>query len=83
MPNSHEQPYYADGSHGYWEIKPPKPSAEDRYEQREYIIKHIMDRGGYEYSNRHEKILAIWKDYYLLKKYKNLWRAVNEHIPGL
>ena len=56
---------------------------ESRWDQRENIVKHIMDRGGPEYSNRHEKILAIWRDFYLMKKFRNLWRAVNEHLPGL
>ena len=36
---------------------------ENRWDQRENIVKHIMDRGGPEYSNKHEKILAIWKDF--------------------
>lgn len=56
---------------------------ESRWDQRENIIKHIMDRGGPEYSNRHDKVLAIWKDFYLTKKFRNMWRAVNEHLPGL
>lgn len=56
---------------------------ETRWDQRENIIKHIMDRGGPEYSNRHAKILAIWRDFYLTKKFRNMWRAVNEHLPGL
>jgi len=56
---------------------------ENRWDQRENIVKHIMDRGGPEYSNKHEKILAIWKDFYLTKKFRNMWRAVNEHLPGL
>jgi hypothetical protein len=56
---------------------------ESGWDQRENIIKHIIDRGGPEYSNRHDKVLAIWKDFYVTKKFKNMWRAVNEHLPRL
>lgn len=80
--SSHEHPYYSDGSHGYRNIA-ASSSVESRWDQRENIIKHIVDRGGYEYSNRHEIILAIWRDLYLTGRFRNMWRAVNEHLPGL
>ncbi len=56
---------------------------ETSWDQRENIVKHIMDRGGPEYTNRHQKILEIWKDLYVTKKFRSMWRAVNEHLPGL
>lgn len=64
-------------------VKYSKSQLETHWDQRENIIHHIVDRGGPEYSHKHEKITAIWRDFYLLKKFKNMWRAVNEHLPGL
>lgn len=81
--SSHEHSYYADGSYGYWPAVPNPNLVESRWDQRENIVQHIIDRGGPEYSNRHQKILAIWRDLYQDRKFNNMWRAVNEHLPGL
>ena len=78
-----EGPYYADSSYGYYPHQPISTAIESRWDQRENIVQHIVNRGGPEYSNRHEIILSIWRDFYLKKRYRNMWRAVNEHLPGL
>ena len=53
---------------------------ESAWDQRENIVEWLSTNEGLGFSNTHHFIIKIWKDYYVLKKFSSMERAIRWHL---